>query len=171
MPVDALNAQPGDPAANSYCTVDEADQYAADNPWASAWASYTADQKTQALLLATELIDERFVFIGRSTSVHQKLAWPRWGTRFVTGYIIPSNVIPDALKKATAEYARQLLVSNRTADNDVETQGIKMIGVGSTQVVFTGNTVAKPVPDAVTSKLAAWGTLRIGRGSVSLIRA
>ena len=72
---------------------------------------------------------------------------------------------------AYAELARHLLTSDRTADSDVETQGITSLQAGPVSLTF-GAAVAKPNPDAVMVMCARLGRprSRTGSGSVQLYR-
>jgi hypothetical protein len=90
------------------------------------------------------------------------LQWPRSGMIDLddTG-TVDSDTIPQRLKEITAEYARQLLVSNRTADSDVETQGITSLSAGPISLSFKDSIRAKVVPDAVVQMIPTeWGRVR-----------
>ena len=86
---------------------------------------------------------------------------------------MPSDIIPEELQEATAEYARQLLASDRAGDSDIETQGITSIKAGPVTLTFKDSVYAKVVPDAVFNLIPRdWGTIR-GRvsGVMELSRA
>jgi hypothetical protein len=72
---------------------------------------------------------------------------------YKTGAMIPSGEVPQALKDATAEFARQLMVTDRTADNDVEAQGISSLSAGPVSLAFKDTIYPKVVPDAVMNLL------------------
>lgn len=65
-------------------------------------------KNTQALMLATQLIDQ-FDFIGQPTDTAQALQWPRTGAVCRNGQPIPNNSIPAGIKTATVELAYFLL--------------------------------------------------------------
>jgi hypothetical protein len=134
----------------------------------------TSDQKTAAILWATLLMDRLWYWYGYPTDAIQALLWPRGGMLERNGWeYVDIHTIPTELKQATSEFARQLLVSDRTGDSDVETQGITSVRAGSVAVTFKDSVFSKAVPDAVFNLIPAnWG-YPIGRvtGVRDLIRA
>lgn len=189
MPVPTLNATPGAADANSYATVAEADAYHDARLHSEAWTAADAGTKTRALIMATRLIDSLYDWTGDISSGQQALLWPRVGMSRRTGsdrtgwnptagwfggaYPIASDVIPPELKNATAEFARQLLAEDRSADSDVEAQGLKSLRVGPIGLEFKGDVVPKVVPDAVYHLIPeGWGCAR-GRAQATqrLVRA
>lgn len=181
----ALVTTPGAATANAYCSVPEADAYHDDLPVASvrlAWTSASSDDKSRAVLEATRLIDRAFEFQGSRTTVLQALAWPRYVSTpmpndlgfyvsGVTEFYVDWQTIPDRVKQATAEYARQLLTADRTADYAVEAKGIKSIKADVIEIEFKDYVTGKPVPDAVALLLSTLGWLRGTTMTVPLVRA
>lgn len=164
MAATPLNVTVGDPNMNAYCTVAVADQYNADrpNPAEAApgtWGQAGPDAKVQAILWATKLLDAIYVWTGMVSDINQPLLWPRWGMfRRNDWQLVPVNAIPIELQYATAEYARQLLVTDRAGDSDLETQRISSVRAGSVAVTFSGGVVAKPLPDTVYYLIPqSWG--------------
>lgn len=170
----ALITTPGDPQANSYVTVAEADSYNASRPFASSWASLSVTDKESALTYAAVVLDSAFIWTGQSTdsvldpppdpSAYQLRSWPRVGMFSRNGLPIDSMTIPVELKMAQAELARQLSVTDLTATNDIAVQGIIGVKAGSVSVSFAKNRTAeeevalqssqyaylsKSIPDAV----------------------
>jgi len=175
MPVSTLVATPGSASANTYVLLTEADQYQLDRPpVGTVWTSATDDQKNAAILWATILMDRLWEWNGFPTNSTQALLWPRQGMLKLNGWeFVSDNVIPNELKQATAEYARQLLVSDRTGDSDIETLGITSVRAGSVSVTFKDSVIAKTVPDAVFNLIPnSWGYPKGRSTSVrNLIRA
>jgi hypothetical protein len=170
--MDAIDATPGGTSANSYCTVLEADTYNDNFSSGSAWAVAASDQKIRALLTATRLIDEHYDFDGMATTWTQALQWPRSGMLDVKGAPIPYTEIPQKLKDATAEYARQLLAGDRTADSDVLTQGVSSFEAeGAIKVTFRDVIPSSVIPSAVTQMLSRWGAKRTARNSRWVMRS
>src|SRR5690348_2130497 len=101
----SLDATPGSTVANAYCTADEADAYHAAHPYGASWASATADQKAQAIILATALLDELVAWSGVVNTRDQKLLWPRFGVYGRNAWLIDQTIVPPEVKEATAEYA------------------------------------------------------------------
>lgn len=150
-------ATPGSASANSYCTVAEADSYHEGHLYATSWTGATAEQKVAAVVMATRVLDERFAWADFPAATTQALQWPRGSVMdFLYLSFIPSTVVPQKLKEATAELARQLLDADRTADSAVETQGVSSMSAGSVSFSFKDNVRAKVLPDAVRNMIPAW---------------
>lgn len=100
------------PNANSYVSIEYADEYN-EIYGDEAWSSYEEDQKTKALILATQALDQlygpRYVSIPLLGTT-QELYWPRMGfrTKYNNKYV-NSNQIPNELKKATCVVAMMQL--------------------------------------------------------------
>ena len=153
-----LNATPGDPAANSYCTVAEADSYHEGHLYASTWTAALTATKEAALVMATRLLDERYEWAAFPATTTQALQWPRDGSVLDVLQLsyIPSTVVPQKLKEATAELARQLIANDSTANSQVETQGLTELTVGSITLRFKDSVLAKVIPDAVKNMIPRW---------------
>lgn len=176
-----LVATAGASNANSFITEAEADAYFdARVPLSPPWAD--AADPTAAIAQATRLIvsmyaprrtlvrtdppSESYYLIpptwtGAVATSTQSLPWPRTGMYDVNGNAIASNVIPQALKDATAELAGQLAIADRTLDNAIATQGITSVKAGSVAVSFkSGNIdVLRVLPEVVRLMLVpSWIT-------------
>jgi hypothetical protein len=138
-------------SANSYCTLAEADQYQDDRPAVSTtWANSSENNKIRALLWSCKLMESLFWWNGYASTTTQALGWPRMGLLERIDVSLDSDTVPDEVKNAQAEYARQLLVSNLAQDSDTESESIKSIKAGSIAVEFDTEAVYnKIVPDAV----------------------
>lgn len=160
MPVSVIDATPGSATANSYLTSAEADQYQLDRPpVGTTWADASADQRTAAILWATMLMDDNWVWSGYPTDAIQALLWPRGAMLKRNGWAyVDIHTIPNELKRATAEYARQLIVSDLAGNSDIETLGITSIKAGPVALTFKNSVYAKPVPDTVYHLIPeSWG--------------
>jgi len=164
----------GSASANSYVTLAEANQFMDDRPPASStWSDATDDEKTQAILWATKLIDRLVDWDGQVVDDVQALDWPRDGLVFPSGFNVPNDAIPTELKDATAEFARQLLEEDRAADSDIETKGVTSLRVGPISMNFKRSVFAKVLPDAVVHLIPQEWYLEIRgrkRGVVELVR-
>jgi hypothetical protein len=114
----------GLPNADSYASIVEADQYFADRPThtlALVWTpviddtlttpldpQILLDKKTSALRIATEMLDNMYVYKIKSATDTQSLQFP-----IKDGTIVPINV-----KKATIELAARALNGELLEDND-----------------------------------------------------
>lgn len=108
--------------ANAYITVAEFNDY--HNARGNARpGSPTNEQLEQAIIRATDYLDQRFRFIGESLRGRQQsTAWPRrdaWDCSrdLVTG-------IPEEVKEATAEYALRALLGVLNPDPERDSSGV-----------------------------------------------
>jgi len=159
-----LDATVGGANSNSFITVEEADAYWADRAHIALWDE-TTEEKTSLLITATRMIvaaytlhrrlirtdsgdGDRYLisrtWTGAPTTTTQALPWPRIGMYDRNENAIPSNVIPQDLKFATAELAGQISKTDRLIENDVAVQGIKSVSAGSVSVNFKDN--VEPLP-------------------------
>lgn len=118
--------------ANSNVSLANADSYHANHLYTSAWTQATDSDKEKSLIWATRLLDEQIDWTGFKRERAQALQWPRNGVIDRAGYLIDSDMMPQTLKDATAEMARFLLASDRTAEDD--TIGFKRIKAGSVEI-------------------------------------
>jgi hypothetical protein len=160
MAVSALVVTAGSASANAYCTRAFADQYHADRPAVgTTWSSASTDQKDAAILWATVLMDSAWIWRGSTTDAVQALQWPRSEMLKPNGWeYVDIHTIPIELQRATAEYARQLLVSDLAGNSDIETQGITALTAGPVSLEFKDSVAAKPVPDTIVILIPEmWG--------------
>jgi hypothetical protein len=164
-----LVATPGATDANSYATVDEADAYYESRLYADGWLA-SGVNKAAALVMATRLLDGFFTWTGDAATQRQSsrlpkfafftwtgtpstagqaLCWPRTGMLSRNGGMIASGEVPNALKNATTELAGQLLLADRTVDNDIEAMGITSLKAGPVSLSFKDLVENKVMPDAV----------------------
>jgi len=177
MPV-VVNATSGDPAANSYLTVLEFQAYLETAFDPNEVADALDDGPT--LVMATRMMEALYspsrhlirpatgspyyimrpTWTGAVATATQRLLWPRIGMFTRTGVAIGATIIPQELKEATAELARQLKKGDRTLDNDVAVQGITAVRAGSVSVNFKNEIdVMKAIPDIVFQMLVpSWLT-------------
>jgi hypothetical protein len=106
----------GNPDANAYMTVVEADTYHQDRLHAG-WTG-AQDKKEAAIILATDYIDKRFGprFKGFRRQKDQALEWPRLEAYDRDGFSYDGvDIVPRALRRACAEYALRALVKGELA--------------------------------------------------------
>lgn len=132
----ALVTTPGAANANSYADVTEADAFMLGRPQSEAWIALTTAQKEAALMWSTLLLDAAFVWTGSAVDAVQYLSWPRNGMLSRNGFPIGPTTIPGELKAAQIEFARQLALDDKAADNDPIKQGITSIKAGSVALTF-----------------------------------
>jgi hypothetical protein len=78
MPIPEPDTTTGGAIANSYVTVEEAENFLDARLNAGAWTNAKPDDKKRALLMAANRLDRENWLGNRVTSV-QRLAWPRTG--------------------------------------------------------------------------------------------
>jgi len=120
--------------ANSFVTLDEANTFFADRV-DSVWTDLAEDdQKTRALILASDYITQawRLRWAGSITDATQPLTWPRRGVpvpdffdpffrqvnvplAFQDTYFIPENVVPQEVKDAQMLLARSQMNNSGVA--------------------------------------------------------
>jgi len=175
MPVSTLVTTAGSATANAYVSVAVADQYHLDRPAVgTTWADATTDQKSAAILWATKLMDDLWDWTGYATDAVQALLWPRGAMLKRNGWeYVPITEVPPEIQNATAEWARSLLVADRTGDSDVETLGLTSVTAGPVSLTFKEDVYAKPVPDIVVGLIPpGWGYVRNRTSAtVDLLRA
>lgn len=130
----ALDATPGAATADSYCTLAEANDYHASRLFVTSWTLATEPVKEAALQEACRLLDSSFDWTGGAASAAQALCWPRVGMASITKFPILNTVVPLALKNAQAEFARQLIDGDRTADDDAVKNNLTDLKAGSGSV-------------------------------------
>jgi len=131
-----FNSSAGDPAANSYPSVAEADAYNATSLDAATWTAFVQAEKENRLILATMLIDRMpQCWTGAAATAAQALGWPRIGMKTRNGFDIDATVVPIDLKNAVSEFARIIKVDT-TDSNDVVNQRITSVKAGSVSVTF-----------------------------------
>lgn len=141
MAVSTIDATVKGSSSNSYVTLAEADQYFADRPGSTTWTGSSNDEKNQALLYATKLLDKLNIFKGEKTSTTQSLSFPRKylpdpdpDVAFTTDTLrlrdryLDENTIPDRVKYATYEQALSIL-KEPTRVEDPELQQFEKIKI------------------------------------------
>jgi len=176
-----LETGAGITASNSYVAVAECDTYHEGHLYAEAWTGATADQKAAALIMATRTLDHTIEWFGLKASMAQSLDWPRERvpnpeSRSLVALIndgsyLPANEIPQRLKEATCELARELLKADRTAEADEK--GIKHLGLGqgAVDIDFDKTDRRDALTDYIKQIVSVFGRVRMFGMCVKLSRA
>lgn len=169
----ALDATAGDADANSYATVAEADDYH-DGLVAghmSVWTAASPTQKAQSLMWATKLLDAWVEWDGVKATATQRLKWPRidvFDDDLEEAVELDSDTIPDFLKEATSELARNLIAKDLTKE---PLRGIKDIKVGSIGITFDMTNQKRVLLKSVKALIMPYGrTVEAGRFSRQAVR-
>ena len=177
MPIPALNASVGTRSANTYADLAYADNYHEARLHNAQWVAASEDQKTQALLWATILLDNNVRFVGRRYGLYQDqaLQWPRQSVYDSNGFYIEFDVVPKQVKDAQCELAWLLLQSDRTsATTGAATASIRSVKVGPISLGFNESKVTiETIPPSVINLLQGLGSLKVQKGprSVRLVRS
>ena len=158
--------------ANAYANAADGDAYHDGHLYASAWTAATTGSKEAALVFATRLIDSQFQFGGSKANEAQALQWPREDCvdPDAAGDSVPGEVVPKAVKDATCEMARELLISDRTAAPAGE--GLKYQNSGTTQTGYDKKDTRPVISHVAQGMLAKFGALIKSRsGAVRLVRS
>ena len=130
---------------NSYVTIADADNYFETRIDAAEWDSSNDETKEQALVTATQLIDERH-WIGAAVSSSQALAWPRknaiyYDPRMGQQITVANDEVPSQVKIAVYEQALHLVQNEDLLAQ--KTQTFESISVGSISLSDSNNDVTK----------------------------
>lgn len=182
MPVSAIVATALAANANSFATLAEAEQYFSDRLHSDAWTAATADQKAQALLWATKILDTRVAWKGSKSTQGQALNWPRAYVEDPNYAIMPpatayslskfyldSDTVPQVIKQAQCELALSLLSEDITQDAD--TTGLSSITVGSISLGINSADKKRVLPRPVRDLIAPYGTSIDSRTTTKLLRS
>jgi hypothetical protein len=166
----ALNATVNSSSSDSYITVSDADAYHETHLYASTWTSAVDADKEKALKMATRILDEKIDWSGSRATSTQSLAWGRTGVTD-DGQTVESTVHPQAIKNATAEFARHLLAGDLTGD--AQGKGLTSLEVGDISLTFDKNDTAGVIPSIVQEMLRGWGSIhaRAKFGTVAVVRS
>ena len=133
--------------ANSYCSIDDADTYHEKRLHTSDWDNANDDDREKALMWATMLLDALIEWNGYKYDEDQALEWPRGGCLDRAGYEVDVDEIPQFLIDATAEYARNLIARDWTAQAD--TKGYSYLRAGDLAMSISKYDRSGMLPDSV----------------------
>lgn len=158
----------GLPNATSYISVEEADDILVTNIHNTEWIALTQSQKEYLLSWATRLLDTKADWNGHKTYPTSALRWPRKCVIDRDCVKIASDEIPKQLKEAVAEYARFLISTDRTTEQ--ETDGITEITVDVIQLKFDSDYRLAVVPSIINELVYGIGRIKGGSVTVAKIR-
>ena len=161
-----LDATPGSSTANSYATRAQGDTYHEAHIYATAWTGATAATKDAALVWATRILDEQVLWYGSKRVLLGALRWPRSGVEDRDGINLDFDTIPQFLINATAELARSLIDSDRTAEPQ---RGMGRLKVDVIEIEYDRSDRAPVLPPAVIALVDFYGEVR-SPGTAKLVR-
>lgn len=165
-----LIATPGAVNANSYATLEFASVYLQDSRlYAQAWTNATPSDQERALIWATKLLDDWFLWYGVIRNRNQRLLWPRSAVYGRDGFFIEYDVIPNDISEATSELALELLKRDRTAQPELAGLGFRSAKVGEISVEVDSSETVVTIPENVLSIVSHLGVLMTNAGGVPKI--
>jgi hypothetical protein len=143
----------GVPGANSYVTLQYAQDYHDSVLYATEWTGADPATQTKGLIESARMIDAGMKFKGFKANDTFAMEWPRIyaqntesaGVSYWVGYGVPTGnyyssvEIPERLKKAQCELAGELLKKDRAAEWGAAGIGSVGLGQGALNVTFTGD--------------------------------
>ncbi len=156
--------------ANSYVSLDEADDYLIANIHIyPAWSALTDENKESLLAFASRVLDQRTSWLGEKTVATSALRWPRTGCQDRDGNDIAANVVPAAVKAATIEMAAALIAADRTVERGSD--GLKELQVDVIRFVFDETYRLPAIPSNIGYILTGLGYVSSGeRGFKKIVK-
>jgi hypothetical protein len=154
--------------ANSYISVADADTYHSDRGHTD-WTAAAAEEKEQALILATQYLDGRYRkrWKGYKSTTGQALSWPRLNVRDEDGYSL-DGTIPARLTYATAEAALAQIKGTELSPELERGGQVRRERVGSLETEYSPGAPARTALTAVSDLLR--GLIIGGSGAVRITR-
>jgi len=130
---------------NSYVEIADADTYFETRIDSANWFDATDEIKEQALVTATQLVDDH-AWIGSAVSSSQALAWPRKNAIYVDDRLglqvtVAQDEIPSRVKTAVYEQALHLVNNEDLLAGT--TQTFESISVGSISLTDSNSDVTR----------------------------
>lgn len=147
-----------DPDANSYCTVEFADDYISTNAFVSSdWLALEDVAKQKYLVRASKYLDRIVKWNGERVDDESGLRWPRSGVFDADNFEIPESVIPEVLQEAVAELASQF-ASGEDWTQPQDGRGIKEVQVDVLDITYdTAVSGRATLPDLIMQMLESLG--------------
>jgi len=165
-----FNATVGSYAANSYISVETAEDWMDMRLHKAEWTAATTADKEAALMWATRIL-ERYSWKGEPSdmgiSPPQALRWPRSYVLNLDGDELAGDTIPAFLQEATTELAFFLLKKDRT--DDPEGIGFKRLKVDVIELEPDTLRAANTLPNTVMDLISPY-LLRPLNSSVSFLK-
>lgn len=140
----------------SYLTIEEATELLTNTIGAESWLSLTESNKNASLIQASFLLDSNFDWLGSITDQAQELRWPRTGVVDRDNRQIPSNMVPQSIKYATALMALHL---TKAGGISTVTTNLKSLKVGPISLSMDSDEsiTSQVVPKMIVSLINSLG--------------
>lgn len=150
-----------DSDANSYSSVEYADDYMESNTHLSEeWFNLEEEDKQRLLVRASKMLDIRFRWNGTRIEQDSGLKWPRAGVYDEDNFLIPDDVIPRILQDATVEFAGYLMDTDWTAPR--ANDEFKELQVDVIDIKFNTDYRRAYIPPTIVSMLEGLGASNTG---------
>lgn len=158
----------GAPDANSYVTVAEADAYFGEMFGYAQWAAASLGDREACVISASRSLDNFMEWSGRRATEVQSMDWPRVGGTDRYGDIIPSDILPEALIRATFETAFVILTKGGLEFGGGRYDKVKVAVV---DVTFSKSQSFRGIPEYIEKLLIGLGETTLQRdGDVETVR-
>lgn len=149
-----------EPTANAYSDVATADAYLERHLWdTDDWDAATTPEKEQALVWTTELLDIHFLWPGVPLVTGQPLGLPTDGSdRFAR--LVTSDLVRQLVQRANAEFARHMLIRDRTIEHPTRGYDEMEAGRGGSLTMNPADRTVT-VPDSVIFMLRPIASLAV----------
>ena len=153
-------ATPGASDANSYATLAEANTYHDERLHNAAWTSASDATKISALIWATRVIEDNFLWYSTQKTEDQALHWPAYSGYYKSGYPIPDTVVPQMVKESQSELAFLLIEEDLTVADDPITPGVASAKIGSLSFKSDKTDRKSMLPDSVLVPIQILGEFK-----------
>lgn len=155
-----LIATAGSVNANTYCARADANTFFEGRLYTIIWEDADNIDKDKALVMATALFDQGMDWDGLQAASTQALMFPRQGVLDTEGNVLATDSIPTFLENATAEFAKWLLASDRTVENDL--MGFKRMKIGPMDMSADKYDRKPIIPNLVYQMVMDYGVKKSG---------
>lgn len=158
----------GLPTANSFVSVEEANDILYTNIHVTSWDLLQYYDKERLLSWATRILDTKVTWYGKKTYPTSALRWPRSGIIDRDKIALADDEIPQRLKEATAEFARLLVDTDRTTEQSRD--GLTRLKVDVIELEFDKDYRLTVIPKTVWETIADLGYIGSASGAARIIK-
>jgi hypothetical protein len=168
----------GSETANSYTTVEYADDYLSIKANSATWLALSDTVVQNYLMWATRLLDQRATYAGTKVYPDAALEWPRNYVYDRNDLAVCNDCVPHEIQDAVVEIAYNLFANDIDPSDSGGSAGtaggaIKRIKADVVEIEYTEGTAATSggnFPPGLNSILAPLGTLGGGGGGMGFKR-
>lgn len=172
-----INANPGDPQANSYVDYPTALTILTVNraycpEWKEAVANGPTPTTDAMLIWATSFLDKMVEWNGYKATRLQALRWPRSGCYDRDGFYVDKSIVPQHIMDITAQLAWEFLKKYRMVEPFSLGLGIDgHLKVGAVDINLQPKNFVPFIPLYLKAEISYWGLLNgIGEGGMMTTR-